>query len=223
MKIAGLLLLPGLLAAQIGAPNPGFVRFPGAGVESALGLPGNILLVPSAFPTVDALAFSNRLGLVASAGRIRLVQTNGTVLGEAEYNGSVPVLNVDRQPESALGWIPSESVLLYWQGGHFERTEASAVPGQVTSVALLDPHIARLLTSNVDGTVSAIDVSLPSGTIRNATVVPGAHAPAYTFGTSVIYSDQDGLEIERADGKKYTLAAPAGSFTAERMSSDLPM
>ena len=220
MKIASFLLLPGLLAAQMGAPNPGFVRFAGAGVESALGLPGNLLLVPSAFPNADAIAFSNRLGLVASAGRIRLVQTNGTVLGEAEYNGVAPVLNVDRQADSALAWIPSERVLLYWQSGNFERAEAGAVPDQVTSVALVEPHIARLFTANVDGTVSAIDVSLPSGTTRNATVLPGAHAPAYTFGTSLIYTDADGLQIERVDGKKCTLAAPARSFTAERMSSD---
>src|SRR5579883_2429725 len=85
VRTAFLFLLPGILAAQVSAPNPGIVRVERSAVANVLGVPGNLLLVHSGFPSVDAIAFSNQVGLIATSGRIRLVQKDGKVLGEAAY------------------------------------------------------------------------------------------------------------------------------------------
>jgi hypothetical protein len=218
VRTAVVLLLPGILAAQVAAPNPGLVRLDGSAVANVLGVPGNLLLVRSAWPAANALAFSNRIGLIASTDKIRLVQKDGTVLGETGHPGSVPVLNIDATAESGIAWLSSENAILYWRAGKFDRVPVGEQVGTVTSIAAGDSQTARLLTANPDGTVSRIDISLPDGNVRNVSVLPGVHAPAYAFGRYLLYADENGLALETAEGAKHSVAAPSGSFVAERMS-----
>jgi hypothetical protein len=221
MRIGALLsflFLAGLLAAQIAAPNPGLVRFPGSPLKTVFGVPGNLLLADSPFPAADAVAFSDNFGLLAAEAKIRLVKRDGAVLAEAPYQGAPPVLNIETTPETAIVWLPAKNALLFWRDDRFERIETSDLAAPVTSASRLSPQTARLLTTNPDATVSAIDISLADGTTKNAIVLPGVHAPAYAFGNQIIYSDQDGLQIETA-GARRTLAARSAVFTAERMSA----
>ncbi|HLH02233.1 MAG TPA: hypothetical protein VKX25_05655 [Bryobacteraceae bacterium] len=220
MRTAFLFLLPGILAAQVSAPNPGIVRVERSAVANVLGVPGNLLLVHSGFPSVDAIAFSNQVGLIATSGRIRLVQKDGKVLGEAAYAGSVPVLNIDAAAESAVAWLNSENAILRWRAGQFERVPVGEQAGKITSISMGDSQTAHLLAANPDGTVSRIDISLPDGSVRNLAVLPGVHAPAYAIGSYILYADENGLAIESAGGVKRIVAAPAGSFTTERMSDN---
>jgi len=222
MRIAALLsclLIAGLLAAQIAAPHPGLVRFPGLPLETVLGVPGNLLLAKSPFPAADAVAFSDNFGLLAAQGRIRLVKRDGAVLAELPYQGAPPVLNIENTPDTAIAWLPAENAIAFWREDRLARLETSDVTAPVTSISRISPQTARLLTANPDGTVSALDISLAGGATTNATVLPGVHAPAYSFGNRIIYIDQDGVAIETGDGARQTLPVSGTTFLAERMST----
>jgi hypothetical protein len=209
------------LQAQIAVPNPGIARFSGLPLQTILGVSGNLLLANSGLSPAEAAAFANSAGLIAGGGLIRFVTSGGTVLGTCSYRGSAPLLNIESTPATAVAWLPEEQKLLRWTDG--ECTSSSlmaALPGRVTSVALLSTKLARLLIAAPDATVSAIDIALPAGEVVSASVLPAVGAPAFAFGEFMIWPGTDGLEIQQANGLRQTLAAPHAPFTAERMSHD---
>ena len=219
------LILSGHLAAQITAPKPGLVRYPDGSVRAAHGLAGSLVpLVPS-LGNATAIAFSDAGGLWATAGSVELVGPDNKITARYESGDSAPLLNMDRDPRTAVAWLPASNTLITWNGNAFLKTEvySGTLIGAVTSVSLVSPKTARFLLSSDAGVVSAATVSLASGALLSCDILPGVRGPAFQFGSYVLSIDDLGLEIDSLSGNRRTVPLPEGSFathtfSAERMS-----
>ncbi len=214
-------LLTTCLRAQLGAPSPGFVRYAGLPIRCLYGVAGNFVPGPAAFGNGDAAAFSDTAALIVANNTIRLLTPNGTEIAQSAYTGATPLPGSGPGLTGALAWLPDTHVLLWFDGRKFHAIpfDDGALEARIESVSLLSSKVARLLTMHSGGEVSAITVSLPGGEVISSDLLPGILGPAYQFGSSVIWRDSEGLQIEKPDGSRHAFALPPGSFTAEQMSS----
>jgi hypothetical protein len=216
-----LILLAACLDAQVAAPHIGLVRYPGLPIQDLLGVPANFIPAPTAFSTADAASFSDIAGLLAANGQLRLVNRNGTVLAHRSYPGSTPLLNIDREPDTAIAWLPDAHTLVHFNGHDFTPVvvPAGAFDGIVSSVSAPSAGRARLLVSHPDHSSSAVTVSLATGDILSVSLLPGVQGPAFEVGSFTLSAGDKTLEIDAPAGVHYSLPLPGKTFTAERMSS----
>ncbi|MBV8864922.1 MAG: hypothetical protein JO210_05920 [Acidobacteriaceae bacterium] len=209
------------LTAQVNSPTAGMVRYGALPIEGLYGIPGNFVPTPTTLGAASAISFSDAGGLLAAGGRIELVRTDGSPVGAYESAATSPLLNIDCDLTSAIAWLTETRSLLWWNGTRFATLsiDESSIAGTITSVAHTSSKTARLLITNPDSTVSAVLVSLASGNVISSDLIPGAKGPAYQFGSSLLWADEHGLQLQSDKSVQHTLAAPATSFTAERMSS----
>ncbi len=214
-------LLTACLAAQINSPKVGFIRYGSLPIQGLYGIPGNFVPAQARFGTADGISFSDIGGLLAANGRIELVRADSSRVADHEYGTVAPLLNIDRDLASAVAWLPDIRSLLWWNGTRFATVEigASISTEKVTSVALTSASTARLLATNPDATVSAVVISLANGNVISSDLLPGVTGAAYQFGSFLLWADERGLQLQSENGAQHTFAAPATSFTAERMSS----
>lgn len=217
-----LLIFPAALAAQLNVPKVGVVRYADHTVRAVNGLESNMLVTDQALLKADAASFSDSGGLLSIAGTIRLITSRGALAGEYPSNEPSPVLNIDGGLTTAIAWLPSHSVLVYWNGASFIEAPvpAAALPGEVTSVQLVSQTLARLLLSDAHGHAFQAAVSLPTGRVLSANVLPGVNGPAFLQNGFILFPGPNGLAIEAPDGAIRTLPFPAANLAFERMSSN---
>jgi hypothetical protein len=210
------------LYGVINAPSPGFVRYGGMPIQRLYGVSGNMVLSGSVFGVAGPVSFSDTAGLIATNGSLKLVKLDGSPVAEYRYvSQAAPLLGADVALNGAVAWMGDSGSVLWWDGKTFTTVtvESSAFEGRINCISLLHPNVARLLMTHPGGGVSAVDIALPTGNITSSDILPGVQGPAFQIGSRLLWSDERGLEIEIVGGAQHTLAAPAGRFTAEQMSS----
>lgn len=222
LTIAGLTLAAASsLPAQVSSPSPGFVRYQALPIQTLFGVPGTFVPAPAPFGSADAASFSDEGGLLASNGTLKLIRSNATVVAALPYRGASPVLNSGPSLSTAIAFLPGEHSLVYWNGSNLVDIPlaAGSLDGVVTSVSRASSATATLLTTHPDRTASTVTVSLSSGAVLSASLLPGVEAPAFQFGPYLIWSSRDALEIEQANSFRRTLPIQLAGFTAEQMAS----
>lgn len=216
-------LVAGILQAQVHAPRIGVIRCSDGSVRAVYGLAANFILASKPFATADAVSFSDGVGLIAANGRIQLVKTDGTPVGEYESRETKPVLNVDTDAASAIAWLPSEHAILRWTGANFRQIPVAPFEGRVTSLQAVAPDSAQLLILNDDGSTSRAAIALSTGELLSLEIVPGASGPAFAQQAALLSHElsheQKELVIEFANGVRQHLPIP-GDIVIERMSSE---
>lgn len=219
---AALLLLISVFSkAQLKPPPIGIARLSDASVRTLYGLPENLIVDSRSFGSFDAASFSDQAGLLATHGRIQLVNTNFAVLGECETGEPQPLLNVDGSVASAIAWLPASQSLLFWNGTAFVRKEVTGIDRslQATSVRVQNADTAQLLLTDTNGAVFEASVSLESGNLLSLNSLPGIHGTAFWQGPVILFQDANGLEVTTSNGAMQTIAIPAQDLTFDHVSS----
>ena len=190
-------------------------------VRGINGLEANLLVNSQTFASAEAASFSDAGGLVATAGRIQLVTLQGTVAGEFNSSEPSPVLNIDGALTTAIAWLPSRGLLIYWNGTSFSQTQinGAAIPGEVTSVQAVSSSVARLLANDSRGNVFQLNVSLETGNVVSQDLLPGIKGPAFQQYGFIVSQGSNGLDIQAPNGPLRTLPFSAPAVRFERMSS----
>lgn len=162
-----LLMCPAALVAQVSVPKIGVARYADHTVHGINGLEANLLVDEQLLGSADAASFSDAGGLISTAGRIQLITIQGKVVGEFNSNEPSPVLNIDGGLTSAIAWLPSRHLLIYWNGNSFGETQvnSSDVPGEVTSVTAVTTSLARLLANDASSHMFQLNISLQTGNV----------------------------------------------------------
>jgi len=214
-----------LMEGQLSVPQLGVAHYADGSVHVVRGIAANLIVDSRTIATADSASFSDSAGLIAARGVIRLIRTDGTVLGEYQSGEAQPVLNIDPLAQFAAVWLPSKHLLLSWNGRQFVETpiEDSSFAGRVMSISVASSTSAQFLVGRADSSVARISVSLPSGRVTNSDTAPGAHRQVIAQQGWIVSQDDLGLTAERADGSRQTMALsthaiPVGDLTMERMS-----
>lgn len=199
--------------AQVKPPAIGIARLSDGTVRSLYGLPANVVVDSRSLGSFDAASFSDQAGLVAKGGRIQLVNTIFTALGEYDSDEAQPLLNVDGDASSAIAWLPSSHSILYWNGQGFI---AKAVSGLDTSLKTTSVRVARrgtaqLLMTNPQGAVMEASVALESGDVSSVQWLPGIQGEAFWEGSNLFFEDNGGLAVMGSNGATRTV----GTVTAD--------
>jgi hypothetical protein len=204
------------------APSPGLVRYGALPIQRLYGVSGNLILAGASFGSAAAVSFSDNAGLVVAGGSLKLIRLDGSAIAEYRYaGGAVPLLGTDAAPNSAVAWMSDSGSVLWWNGKTFNTVavESGALDGRVACISSVESNLVRLVVTHPEGGVSRVDIALPTGNIITSDLLPGVRGSAFESGSRLLWSDDRGLEIEEPGGTQQTLAAPAGRFTAEQMSS----
>ncbi len=223
LRLALPLLLAGSIPAQLSAPRIGVVRYANHTVRVVYGVPSNFVIADQMLDSADAISFSNSGGLVAKDGKIQIFASGqSTALSEYTSADSAPVLNLDVELTTAVAWLPASHVLLHWTGQSFAATNVipGVITGAVSSLRLSGPDKVELLATQSGGEVLKVSISLQTGNPISSDVLPGVQGPAFLQSNFVVFHDDQGLEIESANGLRHTLPMPAADLAAERMSND---
>jgi len=215
-----------LLPGQVGAPNVGSARFAGH-VFAVHGIPANFLVAKTPWTSAVAVSFSDAGGLISQNGTVTLAGPDGAALADYASGEAAPVLNIDGPLVTAVAWLPSKHALLHWNGTAFilQQVNDSAFAGDVTYLQLISPLMAKLLVTHGDSTVSAVTVSVETGEVLSADLLPSAHGHAFIQRSFVLSEDKQELVVESASGERRTITLardplPEGDLSIERMSTD---
>ncbi|HZS57217.1 MAG TPA: hypothetical protein VFA65_22635 [Bryobacteraceae bacterium] len=208
-------------AAQVNAPPIGIARMPDSTVRMLAGLPENIVLDSRTFGSFDAASFSDQAGLVAKNGKILLVKTDFTVVGQCETAEPEPVLNVDGDSTSAIAWLPGSQSILHWNGRSFSSEAVSGLSAslKVSSLRMRGSGAVQLLLTDPDGSVFEAEISLESGNLTSLKSLPGIRGPAFWQGALIVFYGANGLEAVGPTGVAHTIAIGARDLTFDRISS----
>jgi len=217
-----LLICPAALVAQLSVPRIGMARYADHTVRGINGLESNLLVDSQGLSNADVVSFSDLGGLVSTAGRIQLVTIQGVVVGEFTANEASPVLNVDGDLTTAIGWLPSRSLLIYWNGTSFVEVPVNRadLPGEVMSVRAVSSTSASLLANDARGNVFQANVSLPAGNVTAVNMLPGIRGPAFQQAGYIVSPGANGLEIQAVNGSVRSVPLSAPDLKFERMSSE---
>jgi hypothetical protein len=209
-----------LLSAQVSAPNIGFARFAN-GVYAVHGIPATFRIADHPLIYAGRASFSDAGGLLWQDGVIRLLDANGTTLGEYASSETAPVLNSDGPLARVIAWLPLQHALVHWNGGALVGTpvDDSGFSGEVSSIQMTSAQSALLLVTHGDLSVSAIAVSVASGDVVSSDVLAPARGHAFAQHAQVISEAAQGLAVDSRDGARRILVLPQ-QLTIERMSTD---
>ena len=223
----------GLVSAQVTAPTVGLARYRDHAVRALYGLPGNFVVAKSNFASAAALSCSTSACLLADNNRLSLLLLDGSLIASQDLDQSLPVLSLDGDRSTALAWLPASHVLLYWNGRAFTSLPLDQVApmGTVTSLMPGERSSVSFLVTQLDRTVSRVQVSLPHGEIISSDFLPGVQGPAFEVAGQIVWLDDRGLMLQDASGRTNGPLAMAGlppgfaslfatDLTCERMSSD---
>jgi hypothetical protein len=216
------LLTAGTLAAQIASPRAGFVRYEDRSVRAVYGMPGNLVVEshPSLF--ADSVSFSDWGGLAADNGRIRLLRRDGSTVAEAPVTDRDVLLNAGTKPEQSVAWLPASHRLLCWTGREFRSVlvNDSAISGTIVSVASLSPTEVRFISTEADGSASAIRISASSGDVLSTDTIAGVRGAAYQIGSFLISANDKGELVLDREGVQENLLCSIQNLSVQRMASD---
>jgi hypothetical protein len=223
--VCSIALLAGLAVAcyaEVSVPKLGLARYADRTVHPVYGLEANLLVDAELLSSADAISFSDKGGLVSIAGRIQLLTVDGAPVGQYDSREQSPVLNIDNDFTTAIAWLPSQGLIVHWNGQAFVATEIAPadLPGKVTSIQVTGTTSAKLLASDGGGNVFAVSVSLATGNIVSVDFLPGVKGPAFQQYSFVVSHDANGLHIQGPDGAVWTVPLAASDLTFERMCSD---
>jgi len=222
-----LLLMSGLLNGQLSVPKLGLARFSDGSMHAVRGLAANFIVDPRRLTTADSASFSDSGGLTSNVGLIRLMSTEGAVLGEYKSGESRPVLNIDSSLRSAVVWLPRKHALLEWDGRAFVTTviDDSAFGGEVTFVRLAGGKTVELFVELAHSAVAKLSVSLTEARLINAEGEPGGHGAVFVQQGWMLSQNARGLIGEMPNGNRQTIELskdplPAADLRIERMSNN---
>jgi hypothetical protein len=214
-----------LLPAQVSTPNVGSARFAGH-VFAVHGISFNFLVAKMPWTSAAAVSFSDAGGLLSQNGTVTLVGRDGVSLADFASDEAAPVLNIDGPLTTAVAWLPTKHALLHWNGTAFilQEVNDSSLASEVTYLQLISPRMARLLVTHGDNSVSAVTVSIDTGEVVSADLLPSAHGRAFVQCSFVLSEDKQGLVMESTSGERRTITLaqnplPEGDLTIERMST----
>jgi hypothetical protein len=219
--VALLASMAGFSAAQVNAPPIGIARMADSTVRVLSRLPENVVVDSRSFGLFDAASFSDRAGLVAKNGRIQLVKTDFTVIGEYDAAEPTALLNVDGDASSAMGWLPASQSLLHWAGKSFVLRPVNGLDRslRVTSIRTHGGDTAQLLLTDSDGAAFEGNVSLQSGELLGLQSLPGVRGPAFWQGSFLLFQDTDGVEAVGPNGAMQKIAVSAKDLCFDHISS----
>jgi hypothetical protein len=201
----------------LGAPLAGIVREPDRTLRPVYGVAGN-LITGQPLPLVDVVAasFSDKAGIVLSSGAIKLINLDGTEQASYSTAESNPVLGISQGPETAIAWLPSEEKLIHWTSAGFvaAQIDASRFAGPVVQVEMIVPAAVDLWLSIQSDSIQHIRVSLSSGAVTPLETVTGVNLPILVAGSSLIFYDTEGLEIQSS--QRQSRALPLNLSQTER-------
>ncbi|MBV8897125.1 MAG: hypothetical protein JO051_11485 [Acidobacteriaceae bacterium] len=212
LSAALIVLTAAYSTAQVRPPAIGIARLPDGSVRNLYGLPADVVVDSRSLGSFDAASFSDQAGLVAKGGRIQLVNTIFTALGEYGSDEAQPLLNVDGDARSAIAWLPSSQSILYWSGENFVVKAVSGLDASLkaTSVRVAGRERAQLLMTNAQGAVLEATVGLESGNVISLKWLPGMRGEAFWQGSNLLFAGDGGIGVVSADGAVRALGAVTG-------------
>jgi hypothetical protein len=212
-----------LLRAQVNAPQVGFARFTDGSVRPVLGVPASFVVGRPARHSVDAASFSDVGGILSEQGHIRLVGTDGSSVGDQFTGDREAVVNIDGTLSTAVAWLPASHSILRWDGAGFDKTDLpDSFSGKVIGIRLEGEYAKVLVLA--EKAVSEVTVSLQSGNVESIRVLPGVGRPALQQKSFLVFSEENGIQVEGSDGVRRSLAlngvVDANDVAMERMASD---
>jgi hypothetical protein len=215
-----------LLQAQMTVPQLGVAHYADGSVHLVRGISANMIIEPQQWATADAASFSDSIGVVSASGSIRLLQTDGTLLGAYQTSETSPLLHVDSTAASTAVWLPSKHALLGWNGTRFTETaiDDSSFGGTVTFVYLPSSTSAQFFVTHANQSIARVSVALPSGQVTSSDIEPLARGWIVVQQGWSLSQTEMGLVAENATGTQQTIplsqkAIPAGDLRVEQMSS----
>ncbi len=215
-----------LVVAQLTVPQVGAARYADGSVHFIRGIGGNLIVDSRIVATADHASFSDAGGLLSSNGLIRLLHADGSLLAEYQSAEPLPVLHSDSTLQTTAAWLPSQRLLLHWDGSQLAGTavDASGFGGQVTFVSVASNTSAQFYVTRADLSVARISVALPSGRVISSDTVPGARGWVFVQQGWILSQDEWGLVAERPNGYRQTIQLSqqplaAGDLSVEPMSN----
>ena len=209
------------LLAQISAPRVGTARYQDGSFHTVQGLPSNMIVADLPLDSADAASFSDKGGLISQNGKISLLASDFSVVGEYPA-AEKPLLSIDGALTSALAWLPSSHSLLHWNGTSFDAFTVtdSDLEGRVTDIQSLGTRQARLIVQHSDHSVSAVSISLRTGNLVSSETLPGVRGYAFGQGCFVVSASEKELVVDDLRGYRRSVVLPAPDFAIERMSNN---
>lgn len=180
----------GVLAnAQIVPPHVGFLHTDDGQVRPVTGLPASFVLGGALHEAAVSVSFSDRAGVVLQADRICILDSQGAIIATDGVGDAGGIAAISGGADTAIAWLPAIRTLLWFDGSSFEQRELTGdLPGSV--ISLRRDGSDALLLLDEGKTVSEARVSLSSGNLVSATLLPDVTAPAIYFGTQVVTAQQ---------------------------------
>lgn len=218
--LAGLLAMAStVMWAGPRKPRVATVREPDGTLRPVWGLAAN-LVTGDALPTgkVDAAAFSDAAGIVLSAGAVRLVTPEGVEIGAYSTSEQKPVLGIAGPANTAVAWLPSESKLIRWDGSSFVSStiDAAELPGTPIDIYRGNDRQIEFLLANGRGSLTRASVSVTGAEVASDGSVPHGVDNAIQIGSSLVFQDADGLQIESQTGAIKSLSVRETKLSFER-------
>jgi hypothetical protein len=227
LLIPALLFFCTTLRAQLAVPQLGVAHFPDGSVRAIRGLPANLMVGAREIASADSVSFSDAGGLISSAGVIRLLRTDGTVIGVYQSGELQPILNIESSLQTAVAWLPSKHALLHWDAGGFTVTPLNdaSFGGTVSFVTLVSATSAQFFVLLADSTVTRVSVALPSGQLVSSEIQPGLHGSVFVQHLWLLSQSERGLTAQLPNGTRQSISLtqkslPDDDLTIERMSTD---
>jgi hypothetical protein len=204
-----------LARAEVNTPRLGWVHYPDGHIRSVMGLPGAFVLGEPLLDGITSASFSKEGGILAGASGLTLTTADGSVEGAYETSDSKPVLNIGDEPLSAIAWMPSTHQIVY-QSDHGSFTAVSvddALAGDITSIERRGAQ--AVLLSETGKMMSELVVSLATGQVISAQIIPGLEAPSYRCGNFVVTGAEHDIRVTNASGISTAFAISGKGLRAE--------
>ena len=219
--IACLLSTAAACLGQVSTPVMGVARLGDGSLRILYGVQDNVIVDSQSLGLVEAASFSDRAALVSKHGSIELIDRQFHAIGEYDSADPNVLLNVDGGVDTAIAWLPSSKLLLYWDGTAFQATRVNGLqePLTVTSVRRKASN-ADLLLSNANGSIFQASVSLKTGDVTSLAPLQGIDAPAFWAGERILFASPKGLAVQERNGAVEPLAATGGNLSFSHISSE---
>jgi hypothetical protein len=187
--------------AQLGTPKAATVRYQNGVVHDVLGMNGNYVVNAGTLTGITAASFSDRFGFVSTGAALQLLESSGQIIATYDTVEPRAVLDVKESEETAIGWLPSHSALVYRVGHEFVLLPIPDLPGQssVMSISKRDEKTASLVTTEPDGATARVTINLKSGAIEEVTYVTRGSQAAHEFGRDIVLFSEGRLQVILGD------------------------
>lgn len=208
----------------IAPPQLGFVEDSAHALRPAYGLAGNFILGPSIASKIVTEAFSGSFGLLKTASSLAVFDPQGKLLASMDAPSGPALFAFSPSGDMALAYMATSGALIEWRGSAFAPVSIHSeeeIADAPLAIAFPTPFEASLIVQR-NGTLWKLNSPLGKIGAFSRIALIGVHAPVLALPTGdLVYSDDGGIVIRRADASEVHVAAPLpAGFSLQQMNRD---